>query len=116
MLFNASFSPIGERLRNASTTHSGGTKLPSPTLAISPQLFPASLIIFSRCSSDGVHGVFVLLFFGACSWGDISAASSPSCPVAPGSPSAVEDIPDIPETGAVPGALRFLEVDGGELA
>ena len=32
------------------------------TLAISAQLFPASLICFSRSSSAGVQGVFVLLF------------------------------------------------------
>ena len=34
----------------------------SPTLAISAQLFPASRIAFSRCSSAGVHGVLVRLF------------------------------------------------------
>ena len=59
--------------------------------------------------------MFVLLFFGACIWGDVSAASSPSGPVALGSASPVEDIVDNPVTGAVPGALRFLEADGGEL-
>src|SRR4051794_2178379 len=32
------------------------------TLAISAQLLPASRICFSRSSSAGVHGVFVLLF------------------------------------------------------
>ena len=43
-------------------------KLASSTFAISPQLLPASLITFSRCSSWGVHGVFVLpglVFLGA---------------------------------------------------
>ena len=30
-----------------------------PTFAMSAQLSPASLIVFSRCSSAGVHGVFV---------------------------------------------------------
>lgn len=33
------------------------------TFAISLQLFPASLIVLSLCSSAGVHGVFVRLFF-----------------------------------------------------
>lgn len=33
------------------------------TFAISLQLCPASLICFSLCSSPGVHGVFVRLFF-----------------------------------------------------
>lgn len=42
-------------------TQSGRVRL---TFAISLQLFPASLIIFSRCSSAAVHGVFVLPFFG----------------------------------------------------
>lgn len=32
-------------------------------LAISAQLFPASRIFFKRCSSAGVQGVFVRLFF-----------------------------------------------------
>ena len=35
------------------------------TLAISPQLFPASRIVFNRCSSAGVQGVFVRARFGA---------------------------------------------------
>jgi hypothetical protein len=33
------------------------------TLAISLQLLPTSLICFNRCSSAGVHGVLVRLFF-----------------------------------------------------
>ena len=33
------------------------------TLAISPQLLPASRILFSNCSSPAVHGVFVRLLF-----------------------------------------------------
>ncbi len=33
-----------------------------PTLAISAQLLPVSRICFSRSSSAGVQGVFVLLF------------------------------------------------------
>jgi hypothetical protein len=34
------------------------------TFAISLQLFPSSRIFFNRSSSAGVHGVFVLPFFG----------------------------------------------------
>jgi len=30
---------------------------------MSAQLFPASLMFFNLCSSAGVHGVFVRLFF-----------------------------------------------------
>jgi len=46
------------------------------TFAISLQLLPASRICFSRCSSAGVHGVFVRLFLalGSC------AATSSSVP------------------------------------
>ena len=33
------------------------------TFAISPQLFPASRMAFSLCSSAAVHGVFVRPFF-----------------------------------------------------
>jgi hypothetical protein len=44
------------------------------TFAISLQLLPASLITLSLCSSAGVHGVFVLLFFalGSCTVGSRS--------------------------------------------
>lgn len=46
------------------------------TFAISLQLFPASLICFSRSSSAGVQGVLVLLFFtfGSCAPASASAA------------------------------------------
>lgn len=44
------------------------------TFAISLQLFPASLIVFNRCSSAGVHGVFVLLFFAT--GGDVAVSDS----------------------------------------
>lgn len=37
--------------------------LATPTLAISLQLFPASRIAFSLCSSSAVHGVLVRPFF-----------------------------------------------------
>ena len=88
------------------------------TFAISPQLFPASLITFSRCSSAGVHGVLVLLFLGGGIDEDTSFASSPCCPPSLGSPRLVEGIVDgiggMAAIGADPGALRFR--DGGELA
>lgn len=38
------------------------------TFAISLQLFPASRIVLSLCSSAGVHGVLVRLFFALGSW------------------------------------------------
>jgi hypothetical protein len=45
------------------------------TFAISLQLFPASLIVLSLCSSAGVHGVFVRLFLalGSCAGASTSA-------------------------------------------
>lgn len=73
---------------------------------------------FSRCSSAGVQGVFVRLFFGGGIDEDASLASSPCCPPSLGSPRLVEGIDDgiggIAAIGADPGALRFRE--GGELA
>jgi hypothetical protein len=39
-------------------------------LAISAQLLPASRICFRRCSSAGVHGVFVRPFFAGGAAGD----------------------------------------------
>ena len=74
----------------------------------------------SRCSSAGVHGVFVLLFFGGGIDEDTSLASSPCCPPSLGSPRLVEgmgdDIGGMAANGADPGALRFRVCDGGELA
>ena len=89
------------------------------TFAISPQLFPASLMTFNRCSSAGVHGVLVLLFFGGGIDEDKSLASSPWCPPSLGSPRLVDGMVDdigggMGTNGADPGALRFR--DGGELA
>ena len=56
------------------------------TFAISLQLLPASRIVFNLCSSAGVHGVFVLLFFGGGAEKDDSAKvgdGSPRLPVSP---------------------------------
>lgn len=74
---------------------------------------------FNRCSSAGVHGVFVLLFLGGGGMDEeILLASSPCCPPSLGSPRLVEGIDDgiggIAANGADPGALRFR--DGGELS
>lgn len=55
------------------------------TFAISLQLFPASLICFSRCSSAGVQGVLVRLFLGRGSGAGAStsppdaAGAAPAC-------------------------------------
>ena len=89
------------------------------TFAISPQLFPASLMTFNLCSSAGVHGVLVLLFLGGGIDEETSLASSACCcPLSLGSPrlveGIVEDIGGIAAIGVDPGALRFR--DGGELA
>lgn len=46
-----------------------------PTFAISLQLWPASRICFSLCSSAGVHGVFVRLFFAFGSGTGVSASA-----------------------------------------
>lgn len=58
----------------------------SRTFAISLQLLPASRMVFSLCSSAGVHGVFVLLFLGGGAAKDDSANvgdGSPRPPVSP---------------------------------
>lgn len=47
------------------------------TLAISAQLLPASRMFFSLCSSAGVHGVFVRLFFAGGGGAILVALSSP---------------------------------------
>jgi hypothetical protein len=47
-----------------------------PTFAISAQLFPASLIVFNLCSSAGVQGVFVRLFFAGGPIGETILGSS----------------------------------------
>ena len=69
---------------------------------------------FSRCSSAGVHGVLVLLFFGGGIVG--SLVSSTCCPISPSPPRLVEGmVEDIVGEGAIvcdPGALRLLR--GGD--
>lgn len=101
------------------------------TFAISPQLFCASLIILRRCSSAGVHGVFVLLFFGTFTGGIVSPNGSMGSPRPPGSPIPDAPIPDGPNPDGpnpdggiddspdildMTGCLRFLvggDVGGG---
>lgn len=78
------------------------------TLAISLQLFPESLICLRRCSSAGVHGVFVRLFFGA-TGEDTSSGAAIS------SPASLIDVADPVGrsiTVADMGALRFRDMGG----
>ena len=87
----------------------------SRTFAISPQVFPASLITFSLCSSAGLHGVFVLLFF-CTGTGAISSPPSSVCSSRfPGSPSpgGIPEPVGYPDADNVPDTFGFLE--GGEL-
>ena len=79
------------------------------TFAISPQLLPASRIALRRCSSTGVQGVFVLLFFGAAVGEIVSTKGSFNSPKPPGSPSPVDDIDDNPPILDMAGAFLFLE-------
>lgn len=83
------------------------------TFAISPQLLPASRIVLRRCSSPGVQGVLVLLFFGAVVGEIVSTKGSCNSPKPPGSPSpgGIDDKPPILD---MPGAFLFL--DAGEVA
>lgn len=113
MLFHTSFGSIRKSLVihvQLVTIHFAVCRA-SSTFAISPQLLCASLIVFSRCSSAGVHGVFVLLFFGAAiddigsPMGSMGSMGSPN---PPGSPIPVEGR-DSP-IDCMPGALRFREV------
>lgn len=76
------------------------------TFAISPQLLCASLIVFSRCSSAGVQGVFVLLFLGAVIGDMVSPMGSIGSTKPPGSPIPVEGS-DSPAIDCMIGALRF---------
>jgi hypothetical protein len=56
---------IGQHIRTSCTLRASEPVRPCfHTFAISLQLFPASLICLSLCSSAGVHGVLVLLFLG----------------------------------------------------
>jgi hypothetical protein len=67
MLFHAAFSPCWKCLSHSSLVldleRISSPQTPSLTFAISAQLLPASLIVFNLCSSAGVQGVFVRLFF-----------------------------------------------------
>ncbi len=94
VLFHTSFCSIWKRLEYISARCSAGLLSLDLglTLAISPQLFPASLMTFSRCSSAGLHGVFVLLFLGAGMGATCSASSSPCSRILLGSPRPVGDI------------------------
>lgn len=109
MLFHTTFGSVGKGLRSISG-HLQRCQRPL-TFAISPQLFCASLIILRRCSSAGVHGVFVLLFLGAFTGGIDSANGSIGSPRPPGSPSPDGGIDDNPGILDMTGCLRFL-VDG----
>jgi hypothetical protein len=64
------------------------------TLAISAQLFPASLMFFNLCSSAGVHGVFVRLFFAGGPMGEDVVLGS-SAPMDGGGALIALDGPDI---------------------
>lgn len=79
------------------------------TFAISPQLFPASLIVLRRCSSAGVQGVFVRLFLGAVVGDNVSIIGSFKSPSPPGSPSPVEVIEAMPVMFDMCVVFRFLE-------
>lgn len=114
MLFHTSFGSIWKSLLihvRLVTVHFAVCSN-SSTFAISPQLLCESLIVFSRCSSAGVHGVFVLLFFGALS-DDIGSPMASMwsiwSPKPPGSPIPVEGR-DSPPIDCMLGALRFREV------
>ena len=65
-------------------------------------------MVFRRCSSAGVHGVFVRLFFGA-TGNDISSVAVTSSPIS------LVDIADpVDKSIAVAdmGAFRFLDMGG----
>jgi hypothetical protein len=68
VLLDTTLCSLGERLPLHSVSHSCATPTSNITrvyltFAISAQLFPASRIVLSLCSSAGVQGVFVRLFF-----------------------------------------------------
>lgn len=83
MLLDTSLSSAGECLpkRSQSIFFMGACQLlqtfRSHTFAISAQLLPASLMVFSLCSSAAVQGVFVRLFFaGGCTGDDCVSCSA----------------------------------------
>jgi len=77
----------------------------SLTFAISAQLFPASLIFFNLCSSAGVHGVFVRLFFAG---GPVGEEAVMLCSSAPNEDGAIPDGPDILRAVPGPDARRLF--------
>lgn len=81
-----------------------------PTLAISLQLLPASLIIFNLLSSAGVHGVFVLLFLAAVGLG--SEGTSPVSALPSGPPYAADDKPSRSAFMMGSTALRLRDAGG----
>ena len=114
VLFYTSLGSVGKSLRvsnNIDQRHPVESVPAFFTFAISPQLLPASLMVFSRCSSAGLHGVLVLLFFGADTGVPVLANVSLCSPTLPSSTIGFDNDPAI---AVVPGAFRFR--DGGELA
>jgi hypothetical protein len=79
------------------------TMIPLLTFAISAQLLPASLIVFNLCSSAGVHGVFVRLFFAG---GPIDEPMLGSSALAVGG--AGFDGPDMADGGDAGAGARLL--------
>ena len=83
------------------------------TFAISLQLFPASLICFNLCSSAGVHGVFVRLFFrGSCVGGSASAPGAAVDALLASAPAAVALVAMVSWGWARLTDLRFREFPG----
>lgn len=78
-------------------------------MAISFQLFPASLIVLSRRSSAGVQGVFVRLFLVAVGLG--VGSFRPAAPVSssPGASYPCDGPAVVSVIMGVPAALRFRE-------
>lgn len=62
----------------------------SLTFAISAQLFPASLIVFNLCSSAGVQGVFVRLFFAGGPIGEEVMLGSSAVPIGGAEPDGID--------------------------
>ena len=71
-------------------------------------------MVLSRCSSAGLHGVFVLLFLGAGAGALVPMKVSPCSPTPAGPPRLAIGDDNDPVIVAAPGAFRFRE--GWELA
>lgn len=79
------------------------------TFAMSAQLLPASRMVFNRCSSAGVHGVFVLLFFNGGS--EVKSGSlSPA-----GGGTAELEVPDIGADRDIAPGVRLFSDSAGEV-